>query len=672
MTFTRRILHHGPSPLGAAVILDDRAIRNCWFELHRQGGCGVGEVRLADEFPMRDDIQPGDWISFEGSVGVRWYLGRVEEIRAQSPSGTRIRLEGMGIQLNEVFPGGFGLNADGVRPHRFAATDLFGNDPDRQDETVDFADRVDQVVHLLMSRYVVPQSSIQYIPSRIESPLQQADVTSLKFRGEETVRTIIKDLAIRAQDASWGVDANGEFFFLRPRDSVVRTYRESLNLTSLTETRNRDLIYNRLLLTGDYVYDKQEDSNAIARRTYRWRGNFVQPQSRQQYGERRIRLWIPWIRTQADSYAFAREFFRTYARPASRFLVETTPLDALLTPWDGRVVLENSMGQVMATSRVETVRVSFDHQPRFRMELGPADPRELWAEPPQDERWESPEEIQNIGGSVSFLDSFQNSSNSDPPPPNSTLPPASTFSSEASSDNSSDVSSDVSSDISSDYSSAYSSAGSSLDSSQPPLSSSVNGTSGSSSVPGSSLSEVGSSSGGNSSGLSSGLSSGNSNGGSSALSSLGLSGLPSSDSSGVSSDAPSSGGSSDGTSISPSSGGNSSNSGSSNGNSGGTSNGGSSSGGGSNSNSNGASSSQESPTSNPSGSSQGGSSNGSGSNSGGGGTSGSGSPSSQPPASTENDGTSNVGSTSSFNSYSESTPTTTPLSSDFGSSFTSP
>ncbi|MCA9045117.1 MAG: hypothetical protein KDA69_12395, partial [Planctomycetaceae bacterium] len=476
MTFTRRILHHGPSPLGAAVILDDRAIRNCWFELHRQGGCGVGEVRLADEFPIRDDIQPGDWISFEGSVGVRWYLGRVEEIRAQSPSGTRIRLEGMGIQLNEVFPGGFGLNADGVRPHRFAATDLFGNDPDRQEETVDFADRVDQVVRLLMSRYVVPQSSIQYVPSRIESPLQQADITSLKFRGEETVRTIIKDLAVRGQDASWGVDANGEFFFLRPRDSVIRTYRESLNLTSLTETRNRDLLYNRLLLTGDYVYDKQEDSNAIARRTYRWRGNFVQPQSRQQFGERRIRLWIPWIRTQADSNAFAREFFRTYARPASRFLVETTPDDALLIPWEGRVTLLNQSGQTLAVSRVETVRVAFDHQPRLRMELGPADPRELWPEPPQDERWESPEEIQNIGGSVSYLDSFQNSSISDPPPPNSTLPPASTLSSQASSDNSSNVSSDVSSNISSDYSSAYSSAESSLNSSQPPLSSGDTGT----------------------------------------------------------------------------------------------------------------------------------------------------------------------------------------------------
>lgn len=465
MSFIRRVLHHGSSPHGTPVLLDDRAIAGCWFELRRQGGCGAGEIRLCDEFPLRHDIEPGDWISLEAGLGNRCYLGRVEEVRAESPAGSRIRLEGMVIQLNEVFPGGFGLQADGAPPHRYAATDLFSHDPDYQMETVDTVQTVDEVIHLLMQQYVTAATLIQYNASRIESPLHHAEVTSMKFRGEESIRSIIKDLAIRAQAASWGVDAQGEFFFLRPRDLLLTTYRESRDLTSLIETRDREHLYNRLLLTGDYIYDRKERSDAIARRTFRWRGNFVQNQSRQVFGERRIRLWLPWIRTQADSRAFAREFFRTYANPTTRFVIDTIPGDSIVIPWNGRVALEDQQGNLLTTSRIESVRVLFDSLPRLRMELGPADPLEQWPEPPHDERWQGPEESQQIGGSISQLETFHNS---DQPtgstlPPLSTLPPVSSLSSENSSDlNSSDWSSAVSSDWSSDVSSFWTSAQSSL------------------------------------------------------------------------------------------------------------------------------------------------------------------------------------------------------------------
>lgn len=416
-----RVLHHGPSPSGTPVVLTDRLLSGCWFELHRQGGCGAGEIKLADPFALRDKLLPGDWISLESSPGVRCYLGRIEEIRAESPAGMRVRLEGMAIELNEIYPGGFGLQADGKAPHRYAATDLFPFDPDRGEETFDPVDNVDQLLRLLLVQYTGAGTHFQYDPLRIEAPLAAAPISSVKFRGEETLRAIIKDLAVRAQGAAWGIDAGGKFFFLRPRDSVLVAYREGRDLTLLAETRDREHLYNRLLLTGDYVYDRREMTDAIARRVFRWRANYFQPESRQQFGERRIRLWLPWMRTQTDSLAFAREFFRVYSQPTTRYLIETVPHDLetpIPLPWEGRIRLENRQGEVLTTARIETIRVIWDHSVRFRMELGPADPRTLWPEPPHDERWENPE-IRNYGGPVSHLDSLHNSDQ----PPQSTLPP---------------------------------------------------------------------------------------------------------------------------------------------------------------------------------------------------------------------------------------------------------
>ncbi|MEZ6056552.1 MAG: hypothetical protein R3C01_07595 [Planctomycetaceae bacterium] len=440
----RRILHHGPSPLGVPVLLDDRAISGCWFELHRQGGCGAGEVVLRDKFSQRSAIDIGDWISFERNPGERWYLGRVEELSAQSPAQVRIRLEGMSIELNEIYPGGFG--PDGQPPHRYANTDLFLNDPDYSMESVDYVSTADAAVRLLVEQYVVPATNITFSPVDVEPPLHPAEVTSMKFRGEESTRTIIKELAMRA-DASWGVDPWGRFFFRRSRTEVLATWREGRDLTSLTESRDRDLLFNRVLLTGDYVYDLQDYEGQVARRSYRFRGNFVQPVSRQKYGERRIRLWIPWLRTQADAVVFVREFFRTYSQPTSRYLIETMPQTMIPFPWEGKIRLDDRYGNELATLRCESIRVAFDHAPVFRLELGPADPRDQWPEPPHDERWELPEGIPP-GGDVTFSD-FP------PPPPwpsdggGSGDPPVTSLG-YSSSERTSEASSDLSSGLSSD------------------------------------------------------------------------------------------------------------------------------------------------------------------------------------------------------------------------------
>ena len=405
---TRRILHHGPTPGGTPVLLSDRAIGGCWFELDRQGGCGAGELVLQREFQERRAIEIGDWISCEGAIGQRWYLGRVEECRTQYPRLVRLRLAGMSIELNEVFPGGFNASPPDRQPHRYGATDLFSNDPDREWEAAHPVTTIDGLVQLLIQHHVVDKTHITYVPTLIEAPVRPVRALTAKFRGEESLRSILKDLALRAQ-ANWGVDAFGRFFFLRRRTVNVSTLRMGRDLLSLEETRDRELIFNRLLLTGDYIYDHRDNSGQIARRVYRWRANYFEPESCQTFGNRRLRLWVPWIRTQSDSVAFVREFFRTYSQPTARYAVETVPQDTLLIPWQGSVTIEDTSGTPLSNGVVEKIRVLFDHAPRFRLEVGPEDPREQWPEPPQDERWELPDHVPSNGGDISLTQPNPNS-----------------------------------------------------------------------------------------------------------------------------------------------------------------------------------------------------------------------------------------------------------------------
>jgi len=399
---SRRILHHGPDPAATPADISDRAIAGCWFEWHRQGGCGSGEVRLRDNFAERGEVEPGDWISIESEPGLRWYLGRVETKEATYPSGVRLRLEGMGAELGEIYPGGFGSDADGMPPQRLGGTDLFSLDPDRDRETFDATGDAASVVRLLLTRYVEPATHITYAAPRVEDSLRPAGVESIKIRGEETARSLIKELAVRAGASSWGVDAAGEFFFLQRRTSIELTLQIGQNVSELEELSDRELLFNRLLLTGDYVYDRADATDNIAVRSFRWRGNYVEPASRLAYGERRLRIWIPWIRTQADAISFSREFFRTYSRPQRRYRITTGAITAPVFPWLGAVRLKNPAGFEIATGICDVIRVRFDRVPRLELEIGPEDPRNLWPEPTQDERWELPARPQTRGGDISL------------------------------------------------------------------------------------------------------------------------------------------------------------------------------------------------------------------------------------------------------------------------------
>ncbi len=386
MTYRRRILRYGPAPTALLGTLNEDAISGCWFELHRLGGCGTGELELRAEFTAREGLQVGEWVACEYDDGDRWYLGRIEQRVAKSPGGVTLRLEGMGVELGEVYPGGFDLEADGKPPHRYSRSDRFPGDPDYDRESRDTVDRPEAAIRLLLDQYVLPATHITLDESLLEDAPFAAEFVSLKFNGEETVRSILKDLALRLKNAAWGVNEQGQFFLLQPRTTAIASYQEGVDLSRLVETQERAYLYNRVLLTGGYIYAQPELDSAVTG-AVRWRGSYRQPDSITQYGERRIRLWVPWLRTPEDSRQFLREFFRIYAVPTKGYDLEIPNQSVCPRPWLGPVEVVNREGTRLIVANVETVRVQFDAAPRLRMTVGPDDPRTHWPEPPHDERF---------------------------------------------------------------------------------------------------------------------------------------------------------------------------------------------------------------------------------------------------------------------------------------------
>jgi hypothetical protein len=164
---------------------------------------------------------------------------------------------------------------------------------------------------------------------------------------------------------------------------------------------------NRVLLTGDYVYFAEVSSGGSERGFYRWRGNYVQPASRSQYGERRLKVWVPWIRTAEDSRQFIREMFRVYSQPVSKYLIHVQATGGLPLPWEGRVRIESKEGEILAEGTPETIRIDFDRVPILSLTLGPEDPQTHWPEPPHDERWETHDLQLNPGGGSSDQLTFE-------------------------------------------------------------------------------------------------------------------------------------------------------------------------------------------------------------------------------------------------------------------------
>jgi len=370
MPFCRKISHLDTDAQTVLTVLNDACdaavtdrVESASFELLRHGGCGAGEIVLNDLFTDRGSIVTGQYVLMEYTAGDAWFRGRVESIEESSPTRVVVSLYGMWGELNEVFPGGFGAGNENA-PHVYGRTHNLVFDPDFSIQSFESANQPEAVITKLFTTYISPATNVTL--GTIESPTTQAGVHYLTLRGEESAAEIIRLLAMLLKDANFGVDADRKLFVTQRKSAVLKTYHEAVNLEQLSRSTDTSLLFNRMTMLGGYVY-------LTSSQFFRYRATFVHRDSVGRNGERRIRLYIPWLRNNNDAKEFAREFFRTYANPTTRYITRTNGQTAIIKPWDGQVRLHAADDSVLVTDRFDSLRVEFDHVPIFEIGIGPED-----------------------------------------------------------------------------------------------------------------------------------------------------------------------------------------------------------------------------------------------------------------------------------------------------------
>lgn len=383
MAYVRRIIHLDTDAatqiavVSASDISDPRAIEASFTKL-RIGGDADGQLKLKDTFLDRGTLEIGQYIAFEYSAGVRWYLGRIEEIIEHSPNEVDVSLYGMWSELNEVFPGGFAESNLG-KPHRFQASDFNPNDPDFSYQTADVVSQPDELVRKVWELYIAPSTNVGI--GVIEECTPEPGLDGFVFRGTESAAEILRSLAVMCNNASVGVDENGLLYFQQPSTNLLATFQEGVDCEELQLRTDRSLLYNYMILTGGYVYGANTGSGF-----YRFVAEFQQESSVSTYGQRGLQVYIPWIRRNKDAETFAENFFARYASPTARAELKTDCQTALLKPQDGQIEVLDRNGSGVSLDYFDELKVEFNHCPIFSLTVGPEDA--TFPATPTPERWE--------------------------------------------------------------------------------------------------------------------------------------------------------------------------------------------------------------------------------------------------------------------------------------------
>lgn len=360
---------------------DVNIVEHAEFELRRQGGCGTGSFSLAQKFGTGLIPEVGQFIICKFEVGgANWYFGRVEEVEEEFPSGIRIRTEGLFSILNDTYVGGYG-EVYGRKPHLYARSNYYPNDPDRALQSWDTATYFHSVVEAIYNQYIAPTGVGLDV---IEAPDEDIDFYSMVFRGSESTAEILRTLAESCYGASYGVNADGEFYFKNMPTTVAHSFTAGQHMAVLSRVTDRDLLYNYMELTGAYIYDSAGGNAAHYRYNSIW--NF--PASITAHGLKRIQLYLPHIRNNQESFRFAMNFFFKYSEPYARYNVQIIPQGELILPWSGMIELKDETGASLVQDIFESVKIVFDEAPYYSLTTGPDDLQYPTA--PEAQQWELP------------------------------------------------------------------------------------------------------------------------------------------------------------------------------------------------------------------------------------------------------------------------------------------
>lgn len=344
--------------------LDNKIVEHAEFELLRQGGCGAGSLRLAESFDT-DTLEVGDNVQFCLDSSTPVYMGRVEEVTKTVPSGTEVRLFGWVSYLNDLALGGRG-KGDADDPLLYAGDDFFPSDPDADEQVRVDTSSIKTAIEDIYTNSIAPNTPITL--SSIETSTDNDFLKSMVFRGEENVSQVIRQMAVSAGWMSWGVEENGLFFVVNLPIASTHSYQIGVDVENLSESTDRSLMYNRIIFTGGPVYGMSTQHGFAP-----YKENVVHYPSRTTYGEKKISLTIPWIRTNDDCQAFCERFFQEYAGLSVRYTFDVSGELTIPKPWLSRVLLLDADGNTLKNAVPTVVRVQFNETPVVSLTLGPED-----------------------------------------------------------------------------------------------------------------------------------------------------------------------------------------------------------------------------------------------------------------------------------------------------------
>lgn len=356
-------------PLPNTEVVDARC------EFVRQGGCGSGSLLLRG--PMGTyNITPGMHVQFWYDIDTAWYIGRVEEVAPASPSGTAVRLFGWMSYLNDIQVGGRG-QGDSSDPLHYVHSDdpdAFPNDPDKEYQTRETMTTLTGMLQHIANNYVTPSSPITLSSFEVPTDAEDNKMISMIFRGEDSVSQIFRQVCVALGWSSWGVQENGVLFIKNLPTSTSVVLQEGVNVYNLSKTVDRSKMFNRLIFTGGPVYGTTNDPGF-----YHYRRNIVHYPSILNYGEKKISLTIPWLRTNEDVYRFIVKLFHEFAGPTTNYTFgvlgdESLGLERPIVPWLDRVSLLDYAGNELINGIPVSVQYSFNETPMIEsMTLGSDD-----------------------------------------------------------------------------------------------------------------------------------------------------------------------------------------------------------------------------------------------------------------------------------------------------------
>lgn len=336
------------------------------FDLLRQGGCGGGSFHLDMAFEDEDCPTVGQWIKCSYKSGSTWYLGRIEEVTASSPSGVDVRTFGTWSVVTEIPVGGEPWWSG--QPQTFGKFDYFTHDPDHAVQVYTSVANMQAMIEILYTDYIAAWPGGTTGLDLIDAPDTDNTFSSMTFRGGETLSQIIRSLADAAGNASYGIDANNEFFFIPNNPTPQAEFQEGLHC-NLKKTVNRGNMFNRIIINGGYIYGVNGDPSFYAFEYHQQDDVSVAA-----YGAKSLSVKFPWMRSYIDAQNFAAGFLSKYAGVTVQYAVDTIAQGAVLKPWEGPVLLKGLTGTTLSTEHFDTCKVTFNDAPVLSFTTGPMPP----------------------------------------------------------------------------------------------------------------------------------------------------------------------------------------------------------------------------------------------------------------------------------------------------------